>query len=233
MTTDRAPDAPVAPIACRAAGARRRVGDPSRAAAAGVHEVGDALPRHHLARSQGAPAPAVRRPGARPGVTRGVGVVGGARRRDAPGGEAAIALTGHRAARVAGSRTRSGSTGTSWRRRSGPSSTPSPPTVRGRSCCGMAIVTPVGPVVCRRHPLWVRRTAILAQLTHRADTDVALTEVLDENLEGSTHGREFFIRKAVGGRCAVRAHRPGLGAGQGRQPRPACPASPAARPRAP
>lgn len=47
--------------------------------------------------------------------------------------------------------------------------------------------------------LWVRRAAILAQLGHRADTDTALlSDVLEANLEGSLHGREFFVRKAVG-----------------------------------
>ncbi|WP_345207022.1 DNA alkylation repair protein [Fodinibacter luteus] len=47
--------------------------------------------------------------------------------------------------------------------------------------------------------LWVRRTAILAQLKHRSATDVGLLEdVLDANLEDSRFGREFFIRKAVG-----------------------------------
>ena len=53
--------------------------------------------------------------------------------------------------------------------------------------------------------LWVRRTAILAQLKHRADTDVdLLSDVLDANLEGSLHGKDFFIRKAVG--WALRQH---------------------------
>ena len=53
--------------------------------------------------------------------------------------------------------------------------------------------------------LWVRRTAVLAQLKHRGDTDLALlTEVLDANLEDSLHGREFFVRKAVG--WALRQH---------------------------
>ena len=47
--------------------------------------------------------------------------------------------------------------------------------------------------------LWVRRTAILCQLGSKADTDVELlTHVLGRNLEPSLHGREFFIRKAVG-----------------------------------
>ena len=47
--------------------------------------------------------------------------------------------------------------------------------------------------------LWLRRTAILSQLKHREATDVALlADVLDANLHGSRHGREFFVRKAVG-----------------------------------
>lgn len=47
--------------------------------------------------------------------------------------------------------------------------------------------------------LWVRRTAILCQLNSLADTDVYLLRwALVQNLEGSLHGREFFIRKAVG-----------------------------------
>lgn len=47
--------------------------------------------------------------------------------------------------------------------------------------------------------LWVRRTAVLSQLRHGAATDTALlAEVLDANLEGSPHGSEFFVRKAVG-----------------------------------
>lgn len=53
--------------------------------------------------------------------------------------------------------------------------------------------------------LWVRRAAIIAQLKHRADTDTALlAAVLDANLEDSLHGREFFVRKAVG--WALRQH---------------------------
>lgn len=53
--------------------------------------------------------------------------------------------------------------------------------------------------------LWVRRTAILAQNRHRdrADPDL-LADVLDANLLDSPHGREFFIRKAVG--WALREH---------------------------
>lgn len=53
--------------------------------------------------------------------------------------------------------------------------------------------------------LWVRRTAVLSQLRHGPETDVALlTDVLDANLAGSPHGSEFFVRKAVG--WALRQH---------------------------
>ncbi len=53
--------------------------------------------------------------------------------------------------------------------------------------------------------LWVRRTAILAQLKHRDQTDLdLLSDVIDANLEGSVFGREFFIRKAIG--WALRQH---------------------------
>jgi 3-methyladenine DNA glycosylase AlkD len=77
----------------------------------------------------------------------------------------------------------------------------------------------VGPVL-RAHPagvtpvmrswavdedLWVRRTAILCQLGSRAATDVELLGfVVERNLEDSLHGRDFFIRKAVG--WALRQH---------------------------
>lgn len=53
--------------------------------------------------------------------------------------------------------------------------------------------------------MWLRRTAIIAQLGHKADTDLALlTEAIDANLETTAEGertafgREFFIRKAIG-----------------------------------
>jgi 3-methyladenine DNA glycosylase AlkD len=53
--------------------------------------------------------------------------------------------------------------------------------------------------------LWLRRTAILAQLRHRGATDGGLLrDALEANLEGSAFGREFFIRKAVG--WALRQH---------------------------
>jgi 3-methyladenine DNA glycosylase AlkD len=53
--------------------------------------------------------------------------------------------------------------------------------------------------------LWVRRTAVLSQLGSQAATDVDLLRlVLERNLEDSLHGREFFVRKAVG--WALRQH---------------------------
>ena len=66
-------------------------------------------------------------------------------------------------------------------------------------------VTPTIRAWARDANLWVRRTAILAQLKHRGDTDLdLLADVLDANLEGSLHGREFFVRKALG--WALRQH---------------------------
>ena len=53
--------------------------------------------------------------------------------------------------------------------------------------------------------LWVRRTAILAQLRHRGDTDTTLlAAAIGANLEGTTYGSEFFVRKAIG--WALREH---------------------------
>ncbi|NPD06443.1 DNA alkylation repair protein [Nocardioides sp. zg-1308] len=53
--------------------------------------------------------------------------------------------------------------------------------------------------------LWVRRTAMLAQLRHREDTDTALlARVLVANLDDTAYGREFFVRKALG--WALRQH---------------------------
>jgi 3-methyladenine DNA glycosylase AlkD len=53
--------------------------------------------------------------------------------------------------------------------------------------------------------LWLRRTAILSQLHHKEQTDLhLLTEVVEANLEGTRHGREFFVRKAIG--WALRQH---------------------------
>ena len=43
--------------------------------------------------------------------------------------------------------------------------------------------------------MWVRRSAILCQLQHKADTDLdLLTNVIEVNQEDP----EFFIRKAIG-----------------------------------
>ena len=53
--------------------------------------------------------------------------------------------------------------------------------------------------------LWVRRTAMLSQLRHREDTDVdLLARVLVANLDDTAHGKDFFIRKALG--WALRQH---------------------------
>jgi 3-methyladenine DNA glycosylase AlkD len=53
--------------------------------------------------------------------------------------------------------------------------------------------------------LWVRRTAMLAQLRHREKTDTDLLErVLVANLDDTVYGREFFVRKALG--WALRQH---------------------------
>lgn len=68
-----------------------------------------------------------------------------------------------------------------------------------------AQTTPVVRAWAVEDDLWLRRTAILCQLLHKADTDVALLEeVLDANLLGSRFGDEFFVRKAVG--WALRQH---------------------------
>ncbi|WP_418605626.1 DNA alkylation repair protein [Georgenia sp. SUBG003] len=47
--------------------------------------------------------------------------------------------------------------------------------------------------------LWVRRSAILAQLgaSERTDTRL-LADCVEANLAGSRHGSEFFVRKAIG-----------------------------------
>ena len=68
-----------------------------------------------------------------------------------------------------------------------------------------AVVTPTVRAYAVDDHLWVRRTAILAQLKHRQETDLdLLSEVIDANLEGSRFGREFFVRKAIG--WALRQH---------------------------
>lgn len=53
--------------------------------------------------------------------------------------------------------------------------------------------------------MWVRRTAILCQLKSKADTDLALMRyTIEQNVEGSRFGTDFFIRKAIG--WALREH---------------------------
>jgi 3-methyladenine DNA glycosylase AlkD len=60
-------------------------------------------------------------------------------------------------------------------------------------------VTPVIRAWARDDDLWVRRTAVLCQLASKTATDPdLLDDVLSANLEGTKHGREFFIRKAIG-----------------------------------
>lgn len=60
----------------------------------------------------------------------------------------------------------------------------------------------VGPVLrdwATDEDMWVRRTAILAQLRAKGATDGdILAHCLRANLRGSRHGEEFFIRKAIG-----------------------------------
>ena len=45
------------------------------------------------------------------------------------------------------------------------------------------------------HDLWLRRAAVLAQLGHRADTDLAL---LTSSIESNLDDRSFWLRKAIG-----------------------------------
>ena len=60
-------------------------------------------------------------------------------------------------------------------------------------------VTPVMSDWAVEGDLWTRRTAILSQLRRREGTDpTLLADVLDQNLEDSAYGQQFFIRKAVG-----------------------------------
>lgn len=62
-----------------------------------------------------------------------------------------------------------------------------------------AEVTPVLEHWAVDDDLWLRRTAMLSQLGRKDATDVDLLRLtLESNLEDSPHGREFFIRKALG-----------------------------------
>lgn len=59
--------------------------------------------------------------------------------------------------------------------------------------------TPVVRAWAEDDSLWVRRTAVLAQLPAKSETDTALlAHCLEVNLPGSEFGSEFFIRKAIG-----------------------------------
>ena len=61
--------------------------------------------------------------------------------------------------------------------------------------------TPVVIAWARDDDLWLRRTAVLSQLRHGADTDTALlAEAIDANLDD----RSFWLRKAIG--WALREH---------------------------
>ena len=78
----------------------------------------------------------------------------------------------------------------------------------------------VGPILLRHRPivtpllradavdgdLWVRRSrpSWRSSSTARRPTSTLLADVIDANLEESLHGREFFIRKAIG--WALRQH---------------------------
>ncbi|HEX6246723.1 MAG TPA: DNA alkylation repair protein [Nocardioidaceae bacterium] len=62
-----------------------------------------------------------------------------------------------------------------------------------------AAVAPVVRSWAHDPDLWLRRTAVLAQLRAGSATDTALlADVLEANLQDSPHGHDFFIRKAVG-----------------------------------
>ena len=60
-------------------------------------------------------------------------------------------------------------------------------------------VTPVMTAWATDEHLWIRRTAMLCQLRHRARTDTGLlAHALVVNLDDTELGKEFFIRKALG-----------------------------------
>ncbi|WP_148572343.1 DNA alkylation repair protein [Nocardioides caldifontis] len=68
-----------------------------------------------------------------------------------------------------------------------------------------ADVVPVLRAWARDDDLWLRRTAVISQLGSKGATDTeVLRDVLEQNLLGSRHGDDFFIRKAVG--WALRQH---------------------------
>ncbi len=62
-----------------------------------------------------------------------------------------------------------------------------------------SVVTPRLQVWSVDEHLWLRRSAVLSQLRHKSATDTALlSQVLLANGEGTRHGGDFFIRKALG-----------------------------------
>ncbi|MDR7255257.1 3-methyladenine DNA glycosylase AlkD, partial [Nocardioides sp. BE266] len=69
--------------------------------------------------------------------------------------------------------------------------------------------------------LWIRRTAMIAQLHHQDATDTDLLErVLVANLDDTAFGKEFFIRKALGWALRQHARTDAAGGGGGRPPPP-------------
>lgn len=64
-----------------------------------------------------------------------------------------------------------------------------------------ASATPVVRAWAGNDDLWLRRTAVLAQLRHRSETDAAL---LADAIEASLDDRSFWLRKAIG--WALREH---------------------------
>lgn len=62
-----------------------------------------------------------------------------------------------------------------------------------------ARVAPILRVWAEADDMWLRRTAILAQLGSKADTDAALLAYcITANVAGSAYAGEFFIRKSIG-----------------------------------
>ena len=57
------------------------------------------------------------------------------------------------------------------------------------------LITPLMRQWVDRDDMWIRRTAILCQLGHKAETDEAL---LFDHCLARMHEKEFFIRKAIG-----------------------------------
>ena len=84
----------------------------------------------------------------------------------------------------------------------GTSSTRSPPTGWGPSCCTTATRSTRS---CASGPgaddLWLRRSAILSQLTFKEQTD---TQLLADCIEPNLEDTSFWIRKAIG--WALRQH---------------------------